>query len=216
MLPRAPCTEGLVPYLVFLECGGDSKRQYLVEGPSSTGCVPFRGQGGPTLSPPSCSLLCHEESGFAPTTHLLPPPSPECVTEPQSDGAGHGWDCDLKPVTWSLRLWATINLCTLVIPGVCYGNRKPTIQAEPEGEKAWEGREGREREGDSSIFKGVGHRKRISNPHSLDKYTLLGGPGVDPAPYSKQHRYLRYPGTSFLLFYISLCCFCFLSNSRSS
>lgn len=32
---------------------------------------------------------------------VLPPqhicchsPSPECVTEPQSDGAGHGWDCD--------------------------------------------------------------------------------------------------------------------------
>lgn len=153
---------------------------------------------------------------FCPHNTSAATPSPECVTEPQSDGAGHGWDCDLKPVTWSLRLWATINLCTLAIPGICYGNRKPTIQAETEGEKAWEGREGREREGDSSIFKGVGHRKRINNPHSLDKYTLLGGPGVDPAPYSKQHRYLHYPCTSFLLFYISLCCFCFLSNSRSS
>lgn len=59
MLPRAPRTEGLVPYLVFLECSGDSKRQYLVEGPSSTGCVPFRGQEGPTLSPPCTSFILY-------------------------------------------------------------------------------------------------------------------------------------------------------------
>lgn len=102
MLPRAPRTEGLGPYLVFLECGGNSKRQYLVEGLSSTGCVSFRGQGGSALSPPSCSLLCHEESGFAPTTH--PPPTQNVSLSLKATELVMGETVTMKPVTWSLRL----------------------------------------------------------------------------------------------------------------
>lgn len=99
MSPKAPHTKELVPYLVFLKCGRNSKRQDLVQGSSSTGYVPF-GDGEVLLF----LLSLAQFSAMRKMVLLHKHPTPNVPLRPKTMELVMSDNVTMKPVTLSLRL----------------------------------------------------------------------------------------------------------------